>query len=153
MKVKALFIAVIILTVTAIQTSLVQADVPTVLSITRRSEGGNLFVDVKVRHANPSTTHYIDNTRIDSDGNVKEYGGLQRATTTEYTFTLNLGVVTPKLIKAQAVCNLHGPSAYLQETSTGSGGIPAYSTEALIIGTVASMIIYSFFRRGRTPNF
>ena len=152
MKGRAHLVAAIVIIIAAIQISNVQADVPTVLSITRRMESGNLFVDVKVRHANPSTSHYIDDIKIDSDGSVKEYSDLQRATTTEHTFSINLGQVNPKLIKAQAICNIHGPSAYLQESSTG-GSIPGYPIGSFAIGFAASILIYSLLKRRETPNF
>lgn len=120
----------------------VRANVPSVLSVTRRTESGNLIVDVKVNHSQPSETHYISVINLDVDGTMRSFTELPKATLVEATYSLNLGQTSPKAIKAQATCNIHGPGTYLDEASVGNttpGGIPGYPTEATIFGIVIAL--------------
>lgn len=149
---KSIIIFLILLAAASTQVD-VYADIPSTLSITRRSEGGNLLIDVRVRHADPTPSHYIAQINVDLDGTVKSFTDLTKATSVEATYTVNLGPVSPKLIKAQAVCNTHGPGGYLSETggggSAGGGGIPAYPNESIIAGIglgVAAIVILTKFR-------
>jgi desulfoferrodoxin (superoxide reductase-like protein) len=129
------------------------ADVPNTISITRRTEGGNTIIDVKVRHADPSTNHYISQINLDLDGTIKSFTGLSKATTTEAIYSLNIGSVNPKVVKSQAVCNTHGAGAYYSESGTngtgGGGGIPAYPIEAVIIGALLGVAILLTLRNPR----
>ena len=121
------------------------ADVPSTVSISRRTEGGNNIIDVKIRHADPTSNHYISQINLDLDGTIKTFKDLTKATTTEATYSLNLGSVSPKVVKAQPVCNIHGAGAYYTEGGTGGtgggGGIPAYPIEATFIGVLLGIAI------------
>ena len=110
LRVIALFLTLIFAT----STMNVFADVPNTTSIIRRNEGGNLLLDVKVRHADPSTSHYISQINIDLDGTIKSFTDLTKVTTTEATYTINVGSVNPKVVKAQPVCSVHGAAPILR---------------------------------------
>jgi len=137
----------------ALLTVNVLADVPSTISITRRSEGGNTIIDVKVRHADPSTSHYISQINLDLDGTVKSFTGLPKATAAEAIYSLNIGPVSPKAVKAQAVCNLHGAGSYYSEAGTngtgGGVGIPAYLIGALVIGALLGVAVLLILRNRR----
>jgi desulfoferrodoxin (superoxide reductase-like protein) len=135
MKKIRLTLTVLLLTILTLPVVTVHANVPNVLSITRRTDSGNTLIDVKVSHSDPSTTHYISQITLDLDGATKTFTDLPKATATDATYTLNIRAVTPKTIKAQATCNLHGPSAWFNEAGgTTSSGIDAYPMEAVLIG-------------------
>ena len=131
----------------------VVADVPNTISITRRTEGGNTIIDVKIRHVDPSSNHYISQINLDLDGTIKAFTSLSKATTTNATYSLNLGSASPKVVKAQAICNIHGAGAYYLETGTGEtssgSGIPAYPIEAMISGTLLGVAILITMRTRR----
>jgi desulfoferrodoxin (superoxide reductase-like protein) len=136
---------------------IVYGNVPTVLTVTRRTESGNTLVDVKVNHADPSTSHYISQISLDIDGAIKSFTDLPKATTVEATYTLNLGTTSPKTIKAQAVCIIHGPGSWFTEGGTSNtggsaqsgGGIPSYPTEAIFAGILSAMAAVMILYRKR----
>ena len=142
-----LTLTVLLLTALTLPVVTVHANVPTILSITRRTDSGNTLIDVKVNHADPTAAHYISQITLDLDGTTKTLTDLIKAITPETTYTLNIGATSPKTIKAQATCNLHGPSAWFTEAGstiggtggTTSSGVPSYSLEATIIGAVIAV--------------
>ena len=145
------FLFFLLLLVFASITIIVYADVPSVISVTRRNERGNLLIDVRVRHADPSTSHYISQVNVDLDGTVKTFTDLVKATTVEATYTINLGSVNPTLVKAQSVCIIHGAGAYFSETGSGgsTGGIPSYPYESIIAGLLLGVAVISMLSNSR----
>jgi desulfoferrodoxin (superoxide reductase-like protein) len=127
------------------------ADVPSVISIIRRTENGKTIIDVKVSHSNPSSSHFISQINIDLDGVSKVFTDLPKATTSEATFSLDLGTANPKTIKAQAVCILHGPGSFFVEGAStgGSGGrgIPSYPIEGTFVGILLALTILLIIKR------
>ena len=142
---KTIFIVFLISIIIFIPTISVYANVPSVINITRRNEGSNTIIDVKISHADPSSTHYIAQINLDLDGIVKAFTDLTHSTTTEATYSLNIGSATPKTIKAQAVCIIHGPSAYFTEGgssgTTSGGGVPAYPSGSILVGVLLGFAI------------
>jgi desulfoferrodoxin (superoxide reductase-like protein) len=127
------------------------ADVPSVISIIRRTENGKTIIDVKVSHSNPSSSHFISQINIDLDGVSKIFTDLPKATTSEATFSLDIGTANPKTIKAQAVCNLHGPGSFFVEGAStggsGGGGIPSYPIEGTFVGILLALTILLIIKR------
>jgi hypothetical protein len=152
---KATAIAILLLAALALPATAAHANVPTVMSITRRTDtSGNTLIDVKVNHADPTTSHYISQITLDLDGTTRTFTDLTKATTVEATYSLNIGNATPKLIKAQATCIIHGPSAWLTESTTtgttggtSSGGVDAYPLEAIAIGATLAVTVLLLSRR------
>jgi desulfoferrodoxin (superoxide reductase-like protein) len=152
-----LTLAIFLFVTLIIPAAVVYGNVPTVLTVIRRTEGSNTLVDVKVSHADPTTSHYISQIGLDLDGAIKSFTDLPKATTLEATYTLNLGTTNPKIIKAQAVCIIHGPSSWFTEGGTGStggstqsgGGIPSYPTEAIIAGIMTALAAATILYRKR----
>jgi desulfoferrodoxin (superoxide reductase-like protein) len=132
----------------------VHANIPTVLAITRRTDSNNnILVDVKVNHASPSDTHYISQIALDLDGTIRTFTDLPKATTVEATYTLNIRTNSPKVIKAQATCIIHGPGGWVTEATSGTpggttgGGVPAYPVEATIAGTLVAIAVILMIRK------
>jgi desulfoferrodoxin (superoxide reductase-like protein) len=152
-----LTLAIFLFATLVIPAAVVYGNVPTVLTITRRIEGSNTLVDVRVSHADPTTSHYISQISLDLDGAIKSFTDLPKATTVEATYTLNLGTTNPKTIKAQAVCIIHGPSSWFTEGGTSNtggstqsgGGIPSYPTEAIIAGIMTALAAATILYRKR----
>jgi hypothetical protein len=145
-KLGAVSILVLVLSLPA---AFVYANVPSVLGIIRRTEGSNTIIDVKVSHTSPSTTHYIASITLDLDGTQKTFTDLTKATTNEATYSLNIGSVNPKIIKAQATCILHGPSNVFTENATPgtTGGIPSYPLETVVIGSILAICITEIVKK------
>jgi MYXO-CTERM domain-containing protein len=141
-------LTLVLLAATTLTIATVSADVPTVLTITRRTDAsGNTLVDVKVRHSEPTNNHYINQITLDLDGTTKTQTDLTRASTVEATYTINISVTSPNTIKARATCNLHGASAWFSESGTSgdggtSTGIPAYPLAAVALGALAAAAIW-----------
>jgi desulfoferrodoxin (superoxide reductase-like protein) len=137
-------------------TASVNADVPNTVTITRRTDSGNTIIDVKIRHSDPTTSHYISQINLDLDGTVKPFTDLVKATTTEATYSLNIGSANPNLVRAQPICNLHGAGPYYSEGGAGGGGggpgIPAYPMEAMIVGALMGAAILIFMRKWRAGD-
>ena len=142
---KSILIVFLMLVIVFLPTTGVYANIPSVISITRRTESGNTIIDVKVSHADPSSTHYIGQINLDLDGTTKSFTDLPKATTIEAMYSLNIGSATPKTIKAQAVCIIHGAGAFYTEGgssgTTSGGGIPAYPIEAIFSGVLLAAAI------------
>jgi len=146
---KRIAIAVLFILTLFLPVDVVHANVPSVINITRRTENGNTLVDVKVSHSDPSTSHYIAQINLDLDGTTKPFTNLSKATTTEATYTLNIGQINPKTVKAQAICVIHGPGDWFTESATGGstggsysgGGIPSYPTESIVVGAILAVAI------------
>ena len=152
-----LTLSIFLLATLVIPAAMVYANVPTIITITRRTDGGNTIVDVKVSHTDSTTSHYISQVSLDLDGTIKSFIDLPKATTVEATYILNIGTTSPKTIKAQAVCNIHGPSSWFTEGGTGNtggsvpsgGSIPSYPTEAIIAGILTALAVATILYRKR----
>jgi hypothetical protein len=140
--------SVLIILALSLPTVFVYANVPSVLGITRRTEGTNTIIDVKVSHTAPSATHYISLMSLDLDGT-------QKATTNEATYSLNIGSANPKTIKAQATCILHGPGGVFTENAAPetTGGIPSYPLETIVIGSALAILIVINVKRNSEQEF
>ena len=152
MSTKSSLMILLIFLILTIPAATVRADIPSVLSIARRTDSGNTYIDVLVRHADPTTNHYILQINLDLDGTTQTFKDLPKATTTQYTFTLNIGSANPKTIKAQAVCNLHGPGPWYTEgaaVTTSSGGLPGYPTESVAAGILIAVAVVLILGRRR----
>ena len=150
-----LLITLILLTLTA-PAAIVQANIPTVMSIARRTVNGGTLVDVTVNHSDPTTNHYIIQISLDLDGTTQTFTDLPKPTTTQFTFTLNISSANPKMIKTQAVCNLHGSSSWYTEgaaVTTPSGGIPGYPVEAIAAGILISIAAVFLLHMRARPTF
>jgi desulfoferrodoxin (superoxide reductase-like protein) len=151
MNIKNGILTTLILLALMIPATIVHANIPTVMSIARRTVNGGTFIDIVVNHSDPTTNHYINQISLDLDGTTQTFTDLPKPTSTQYTFTLNIGSASPKTIKAQVVCNLHGPSSWFTEgtiVTTPSGGISGYPVEVVAAGIlIAVTAIFVLHRR------
>ncbi len=103
-----------------------QADVPDVLQIENISQASTGKVRLQIRHANPSSNHYVDTVEIDLNGQATT-PALQPQTTNPFTAEFELGDIqgNPN-VKARARCNLHGWSGWSTQIQ-----IPEFPTPAI----------------------
>ena len=142
---KRIFLALLLVVLLSSPNIVVHANVPSVMSITRRTVGSNTIIDVKVSDSDPSSSHYISQINLDLDGTTKSFTDFTKATTIEATYSCNITSTNPKTVKAQAVCIIHGAGAFYTEGGTGGGGIPAYPCESIILGvlTITTILLTS----------
>ena len=132
--------SLLLILVSALVVSAAYANVPEVLEDGTTKDGDNTILLVKVRHLNPSSTHYVDIVEIDLDGKIIQVTGLKPQDAEEFEFRNNLGEVsgTPK-IRVRAHCNVHGWNSWYElGGGAGSSGIPGFPWEAIAIGILGA---------------
>jgi hypothetical protein len=105
------------------------ADVPTVVQLTSRQEGTNTILVLKIRHANPSQSHYVNTVEIEINGNpISLTLNPQNSQTFEYEY--NAGTLDSSAnVRARAHCTLHGWSDWTNfSTSTTTSQSTTTST-------------------------
>jgi desulfoferrodoxin (superoxide reductase-like protein) len=100
----------------------VYADVPTVLQIENLTEGSLGKIRIHVRHANPSSSHYVDQLEIfgrSGSQSLTKILTLQPQSSNPFTVEASEEVPGSYLInayvKVRAHCNLHGWSNWSDE--------------------------------------
>ncbi|UCD26631.1 MAG: hypothetical protein JSV75_00370 [Candidatus Bathyarchaeota archaeon] len=98
----------------AFQINLVLADIPDVTSIEPWTSGTDTILNITVRHASPTPTHYVDAVEVDIDGTV-EAVFLGPQSTETFLVQYNMGEVTDTPpVQARAFCTWHGWSVWSQ---------------------------------------
>jgi hypothetical protein len=98
----------------AFQINLVSADIPDVNSVEPWTSGTDTILNITVRHASPTSSHYVDLVEVDIDENVEDiYLGPQ--STEIFLVQYNMGEVadTPT-VQARAFCTFHGYGSWSQ---------------------------------------
>jgi desulfoferrodoxin (superoxide reductase-like protein) len=114
------------------------ADVPTVQSLRVETRGSQTVLVMEVRHAQPSSTHYIDTVEVQVGDATIVMNNL--GSQTDAVFTVERVLESSSgAIRARAHCNLHGWSQWRQLGDGGgaSSGIPGYppiSVVAAVLG-------------------
>ena len=86
----------------------VKADIPDVLSIISWTSGGDTILNITIRHALPSSSHYINQVEVDKDGSVQVIN-LTPQSTDNFMIQHNLGIVAGTAnVRARAHCVVHG---------------------------------------------
>jgi len=122
----------------------VGADVPNVLQIVDISQPSMGRIRLQIRHANPSSSHYVNEVEVDINGQVTKFN-LQPQTTNPFTVELDLGVFQGKPnVRARANCNLHGWSSWSDQIQ-----IPEFVrvTPLLFAALAASLVITKRIRK------
>ena len=121
----------------------VRADVPTVLSINPWTSGGNTILNITVRHADPSSIHYIDQVDVDKDGSIQSIS-LSPQSTVIFTIQYNLGAVTGMpSVRARAHCIVHGWSDW-----SSSIAVPEFSPMFVPV-ILVSLTLFTIFARSK----
>jgi desulfoferrodoxin (superoxide reductase-like protein) len=123
-----------------IQFGTVVADVPDVLQIQNISQGSAGRIRLEIRHASPSSSHYVDTVEVEIEGQVKHFD-LQPQSNNPFTVELDLGDIqgTPG-VRARAHCNLHGWSAWSNQITVPE--FPAIEAAVLLV-MAASLLALS----------
>ncbi|UCB60828.1 MAG: hypothetical protein JSV75_04325 [Candidatus Bathyarchaeota archaeon] len=112
----------------AFQTNLVLADIPDVTSVEPWTSGTDTILNITVRHASPTPTHYVDAVEVDIDGTV-EAVYLEGQSTETFLAQYNMGEVTDTpAVQARAFCTWHGWSSWSQPVV-----VPEFSTIYLFL--------------------
>ncbi len=100
------------------------ADVPDILQIENVSQDSMGKVSLEIRHANPSTNHYVDIVEVDVEGQIMQFN-LQPQDGNPFTVELELGEIQGKPnVKGRANCNLHGWSGWSDQIEIPELPIP-----------------------------
>jgi len=130
--------------------TVIYANVPTVLSLEEVRRGDVDVLVIEVSHSSPSSTHYIDSVEVEVGEQVYtiEDLGEQSATVITVEHVLESPGAT---VRVRAHCNLHGWSQWTQlgEEPTDEGeGIPGFGYVAILIGLTAYLVTTRIRRRG-----
>lgn len=118
-------------------TTIVLADVPTVLDIEATKEGDNTVLEIEIRHSDPTSTHYIDVIEVEVNERLDRVDGLDPQTTTIFTYNHDIGTVEYEAVRVRAHCNLHGWSSW---TAMGAPPEPPFLETPLGLATVGGAI-------------
>lgn len=131
--------------------TMVFADVPTVLVITRVEEGDETFLEVEVRHSSPTQTHYVDVIEVEVAGNVEKIDGLEPQTTTKFTTKYKLEDTGALEVRVRAHCNIHGWSQWTSESPEEDEergvGIPGFPYGSIAFGLTFATFVTWWARR------
>ncbi len=95
------------------QTNPAYADVPDVLSTEPWTSGTVTFLNITVRHASPTSSHYVNRVEIDVDGTVKNVELTPPQVAPAFVLQYDMGEVTAMpTVQARAHCNIHGWSGW-----------------------------------------
>ena len=137
---KSLFIMLFLaLTViTGFQTNTVLADVPTVLSMEPWVSETDTILNITVRHASPTSSHYVDKVEVDVDGAVNDIDLTPQSTAT-FVVQFNMGEVAgTTIVQARAHCTFHGWSGWSESLE-----IPEFlPIHLLLILAVVSIAVF-----------
>jgi hypothetical protein len=142
-RVFCLLLALLLISVSSIGIKIVpvRADVPDVLSITPWTSGDDTILNITIRHADPSSVHYIDRVDIDVAGSVQSIT-LSSQSTAFFTIQQNLGAVTgTPNVRARAHCTTHGWGSYSSPIV-----IPEFSLVLLPVILVSLTLVTVFAR-------
>lgn len=90
----------------------VKANIPSI-QVSGRYQSGKMTLTVTINHLNPTQSHFVDWIEVDLDGTIKKYTQSPQ-NLVDFTVTIDVGNVNPKIVKVRANCNLHGDSGWIQ---------------------------------------
>ena len=97
----------------AIKIGAVFADVPDVLDIEFWISGNETILNITIRHASPTASHYVDVVEVDIDGAVHNVPFIPSQSTITFVVQFNMGEITGvPMVKVRAHCNFHGWSTW-----------------------------------------
>ncbi|UCE43628.1 MAG: hypothetical protein JSV57_04525 [Candidatus Bathyarchaeota archaeon] len=95
------------------QISPVSADVPDVLSVEPWISGADTILNITVRHASPTSSHYIDVVEVDIEGDVQTINLDPPQSAPTFLVQYNMGEITETpTVQTRAHCNFHGWSSW-----------------------------------------
>ncbi|UCH31332.1 MAG: hypothetical protein JSV05_07495 [Candidatus Bathyarchaeota archaeon] len=115
----------------------VLADVPTIENIEPWISGTDTILNITIRHASPTGTHYVDRIEVDINGSI-EFTTLFPQATVTFIVPYNIGeVIGTPLVSVRAHCTFHGWSGWSEPLL-----IPEFTVFLLLALAVLPMIAY-----------
>lgn len=106
----------------------VLADVPTVENIEPLTSETDTILNITVRHASPTGSHYVDKVEVDLDGTFHDVDLTPQSTLT-FIVQYNMSEVTgTPSVQARAHCTFHGWSGWSEPVV-----VPEFSTIYLLL--------------------
>jgi hypothetical protein len=126
--------------------TIVRADVPSVIQI--NVEDGMILAEI--RHAFPSSSHYVETIEVRIDGEVYEID-LDPQTETVFEVEIMLEDVDLTFFEVRVKCISHGWSSWasfgVEEPTHDAGGIPGVPLLSILAGVALLMLL----QRRRIP--
>jgi len=97
-----------------------EALVPSIASVSFREVGSTIWLDIEISHQSPPTigpSHYVSNVQLEINGAATDLTQTPQSTTTfivEYNLGSNANTYS---VRARALCNVHGNSAWSATTT------------------------------------
>jgi desulfoferrodoxin (superoxide reductase-like protein) len=137
----------LVLTITAICVIMppVYADVPDVQSIVPWTSGTDTVLNITVRHALPSSSHYIYKVEVDVAGTVHVVDLTSPQTSTTFVVQYNMGSLTSTpSVRARAFCNVHDVGPWSQQVVVSEFSALNIILALAIISIAALLIKFKF---------
>jgi len=123
----------------------VLADVPSIENVEPWISGTDTILNMTIRHASPTGSHYVDRIEVDVNGSVQFTTLFPQATVT-FIVPYNIGEVTDTpLVSVRAHCTFHGWSSWSEPMI-----IPEFTGVFLLLAlAVLPMIAYLLRSKAR----
>ncbi|MEM3403848.1 MAG: hypothetical protein QXJ17_04890 [Nitrososphaeria archaeon] len=121
----------------------IYADVPEVVEVKRELQGTDTILNLKIRHSNPSQSHYVDIIEIQINEKLYKIN-LTPQGETVFVYQANLGQVDQSAqLKVRVNCNLHGWSGWvtLETTTTTKPTIIPIGTKNMTVQIILALAI------------
>jgi hypothetical protein len=122
----------------------VLADVATIENVEPWISGADTILNITIRHASPTSIHYVDRIEVDVNGSV-EFTTLFPQSTETFVVPYNIGPVTgTPSVSVRALCTIHAPSDWSEPLI-----IPELSVILFLLAFVLLPIIAHLSKRSR----
>jgi len=129
------------------------ADIPDVTSIVPLTSGADTILNITVRHALPSSSHYIYKLEVDVAGIVNTVDLVSPQTTTTFVVQYNMGsLTTAPTVRARAFCIVHGVGQWSQQVVVSEFSALNILLVVAIV-SVAVLLVKSRFKSLRKGTF
>jgi len=131
----------------------VHANVPVILDVSTVETGGQVSLDIKINHLNPSfggysADHYVDLIEVEVDGEPHQIQVAQPPTAETFTVTYYIGELTGyPTVRIRAHCTIHRWSEWSQPQV-----IPEFPDRALAAFSLSILSILIVVRRSLTKR-
>lgn len=116
------------------------ADVPSVLTITIVPDASTSTITVEIRHADPSSSHYIDIIEVEVNERLDRISDLNPQTATVFSYQHSVGDTVFDSLRVRVHCNVHGWGGWKAEGTTDAT-TPFYMTPIGIVAIVGIVVV------------
>jgi hypothetical protein len=153
-KVMLAVVCLMVVSTTMFLVGIAAADIPTVPQIQNISQGSAGRLRLQIRHASPSSTHYVDIIEVEIGGGLTRQFNQQPQSSNPFTLELDIGQIQGNpSIRARARCNLHGWGDWSTYATIGTTtaaqnqGIPGFPWESIMTGFIVGLSTLILIRR------